>query len=127
MILRQLTFSSLAVNVYELDSYKLVGEGRIHGGRKTFPGRELTPTSLDIDFEYRGKNVSDTTWLNFYQACSHKFQGVKRPGLDLIFEIKMNIRVSLQSIAANEALMIVAGHDRNKGNRDHLVWHRMSD
>lgn len=79
--------------MYELDSYKKVGAGRIYGGRKSFPGREITPASLDIEFSYRGKNTSDTTWLKFYQACSHKYTGTTRPGLDLIFELRMGIKV----------------------------------
>jgi hypothetical protein len=88
----QYHFSAFDVNLYDLNTGKKVAEGGITGGRKTFPGREVTPTSLDLRFYYRGNNASDTTWKDFYNACSHKYSGVKRPGLDFTVEIKMDVR-----------------------------------
>lgn len=60
--------------------------------RRTFPGRATTPSVIDIDFFYRGRNDSDTTWLDFYNSCSHKYATVDRPGLDLSVVINMKIR-----------------------------------
>lgn len=80
------------VSLYDLNTGKKVAEGGLAGERRTFPGKKITPATVDLRFFYRGNNASDTTWQDFYNACAHKYNGVRRPGLDFTVEIKMAIR-----------------------------------
>lgn len=89
---QQFHFSSFSLNLYDLNTGKQVAQGDLGDGRRTFPGRKLTPTQLDVRFFYRGNNESDTTWKDYYNACAHKYDTVKRPGLDFTVELKMQIR-----------------------------------
>lgn len=88
----QFHFTSFMVSLYDLNTGKKVAEGGLAGERRTFPGKKITPATVDLRFFYRGNNASDTTWQDFYNACAHKYNGVRRPGLDFTVEIKMAIR-----------------------------------
>lgn len=105
-LIAQIHISDFELNVYDLDSYKRVGTGEIHGGRTSFPGRSLTPTLLNLNFDYRAKNDSDPTFINYYQACAHKYDTIKRPGLSIIVELKMGVR---GKIGKTQAATTVSG------------------
>lgn len=86
----QFHFTSFVVSLYDLNTSKKVAEGTMD--RRNFPGRKLTPATIDMRFFYRGNNDSDTTWKDFYNACAHMYNGVQRPGLDFTVEVKMGVR-----------------------------------
>ena len=75
-----------------MNTGKKVGDGGLSGDRTTFPGRDVTPVDLDLHFFYRANNVSDPTWQGFYQACSHKYPNVRRPGLRMTVEVDMSVK-----------------------------------
>lgn len=89
--LSQFHFSSFELMVFDLNTGKQVGTGGL-AGAATFSGRHLTATNLNVDFFYRGTNTSDTTWLDFYNACAHIYPTTTRPTLSLTVAIQMKIR-----------------------------------
>jgi hypothetical protein len=103
----QFHFSSFDLTVYDLDTGKKVGSGGLTD-RASFPGREITPTTLDINFYYRGTNVSDLTWVNFYNACQHKYQGTTRPNLGLVVQLKSKVRGLIGEKGASTTIPSIA-------------------
>lgn len=83
-------FTEFDATFYDLQTGKEVGQGTID--RTSFPGRATTPTLIDVTFNYRGRNDSDTTWVDFYNACAHKYSTVERPNLDLNIVLEMKVR-----------------------------------
>lgn len=103
----QFHFTQLEVGLYDLDTGKKVGSGGL-SDRSTFPGREITPTTLDLRFYYRGQNSTDLTWVGYRNACGHKSNGVKRPTLGLNVRIITRIRGMIGETGASTTLANIA-------------------
>jgi len=86
-----LTFNHLDAQVYDLNSFNLVGRG--HLNRTKLPANHFTNILMPINFTYVATNDSDQTWLNWYAACKNKIQysGGVRPGIQFRLNIDMDI------------------------------------
>ncbi|KAJ7162937.1 hypothetical protein C8R46DRAFT_1101923 [Mycena filopes] len=85
-----LHFQHLKAQVYDLDSGFQIGNGDWKGTlkQKAFPDLQIP-----INFTYSATNDSDTTWLNWYDACKNKdrFADGKRPGVRFRLILQMSI------------------------------------
>jgi len=86
-----LTFKRLDAQVYDLDSYRLVGTGYMN--RTTLPAKKFTSIKMPVNFTYVATNDSDLTWINWYNACKNRIQynGGSRPSLRFRLNIDMSI------------------------------------
>jgi len=86
-----LVFKSLDAQVYDLDSFRLVGKG--HMNHTKLPAHKFSDITMPLNFTYVATNDSDLTWISWYNACKSKIQytdGV-RPGLRFRINIDMDI------------------------------------
>ncbi|KAI9509980.1 hypothetical protein F5148DRAFT_1274975 [Russula earlei] len=86
-----LVFKHLDAQVYDLDSFRLVGTG--HLNHTKLPAKQFTDIQMPLNFTYLATNDSDLTWINWYNACKNKIQynGGVRPGLRFRLNIDMDI------------------------------------
>ncbi|KAI0299534.1 hypothetical protein BC826DRAFT_1117272 [Russula brevipes] len=86
-----LTFKHLDAQVYDLDSYRLVGTG--HMNRTTLSAKKFINIKMPVNFTYVATNDSDLTWINWYNACKNRIQynGGSRPSLRFRLNIDMSI------------------------------------
>jgi len=86
-----LVFKHLDAQVYDLDSFHLVGTGYLN--RTKVPAKSFSSIQMPINFTYVATNDSDQTWNNWYNACKNKAQytGGDRPGLRFRLNIDMSI------------------------------------
>lgn len=104
----QYHFSDFQATLYSVETGKEIGSGDLGEGRRTFPGRQLTYTTLDLHFQYDARNVSDPTWLEQYNACSHIYPSTPRPTMSFIVQIKMKIRGIIGSKGLSTTLSGIA-------------------
>jgi len=86
-----LTFKHLDAQVYDLDSFNLVGLG--HLTRTSLPAHHFSDIQMPLNFSYVATNDSDQTWINWYNACKNSIQYANgtRPGLRFRINIDMSI------------------------------------
>ncbi|KAI9453235.1 hypothetical protein BJY52DRAFT_1205520 [Lactarius psammicola] len=86
-----LVFKNLDAQLYDLDSFRLVGIG--HLNHTKLPAKKFSSIQMPVNFTYVATNDSDQTWINWYNACKNKAQytGGERPGLRFRLNIDMNI------------------------------------
>jgi len=86
-----LVFKRLDAQVYDLNSFRLVGLG--HMNRTTFPAKKFTNIQMPLNFSYVATNDSDLTWIDWYNACKNPIQYANgtRPGLQFRLNIDMQI------------------------------------
>jgi len=86
-----LVFNHLDAQVYDLDSFRLIGTG--HLNHTKLPAKAFTDLSLPLNFTYLATNDSDLTWINWYNACKNRIQytGGVRPGVQFRLNINMDI------------------------------------
>ncbi|KAI0246425.1 hypothetical protein BJV78DRAFT_1286451 [Lactifluus subvellereus] len=86
-----LVFKHLDAQVYDLDSFRLVGTG--HMNRTKLPAKTFTNIQMPLNFSYVATNDSDLTWINWYNACKNRIQynDGNRPGLRFRLNIIMSI------------------------------------
>jgi hypothetical protein len=75
-----LVFKHLDAQVYDLDSFHLVGSGYLNHTK--LKAQTFSSIQMPINFTYVATNDSDQTWTNWYNACKNKAQypGGDRPG-----------------------------------------------
>ncbi|KAJ7166370.1 hypothetical protein C8R43DRAFT_192939 [Mycena crocata] len=86
-----LNFQHLRAKVFDLDTGFLIGTGDL--GHKVLPAKGFPEIQLPLNFTYIATNASDTTWLNWYDACKNKdrFSDGKRPGVRFRLVLDMAI------------------------------------
>ncbi|KAK7023076.1 hypothetical protein R3P38DRAFT_2957394 [Favolaschia claudopus] len=86
-----LSFKHLRAKVFDLDTGFLIGTGDL--GHKTVPAKSFPEIQLPLNFTYIATNDSDTTWLNWYNACQSKSRvaGGQRPGVRFRLVLTMDI------------------------------------
>lgn len=86
-----LVFKHLDAQLYDLDSFNLVGTG--HFNHTKFPAKKFSNIQIPVNFTYVATNDSDQTWINWYNACRNKIQypGGVRPDLRFRLNIDMSI------------------------------------
>lgn len=86
-----LVFKHLDAQLYDLDSFRLVGTG--HLNHTKLPAKSFTSIQMPVNFTYLATNDSDQTWINWYNACKNKIQypGGSRPALRFRLNIDMSI------------------------------------
>ncbi|KAJ7868723.1 hypothetical protein B0H14DRAFT_2728654 [Mycena olivaceomarginata] len=74
-------FKHLRAKVYDLDTGFLIGSGDL--GHKVLPAKSFPNIQLPLNFTYVATNDSDTTWVNWYNACQNKgrIASGERPGV----------------------------------------------
>ena len=56
------------------------------------PAKTLYDFAMPVRFQYAAVNSSDTTWLDFYDACKHIFVGTERSSLLLRLELTLEAK-----------------------------------
>ncbi|KAI0298116.1 hypothetical protein B0F90DRAFT_1735099 [Multifurca ochricompacta] len=86
-----LVLKDLDAQVYDLDSFRLVGTG--HLNHTKLQAKTFTNILMPLNFTYLATNDSDQTWNNWYNACKNKIQytGGNRPGLRFRLNIDINV------------------------------------
>jgi hypothetical protein len=86
-----LVFKHLDAQVYDLDTFNLVGTGYLN--HTTLPAKSFSSIQMPINFTYVATNDSDQTWINWYNACKNKalYANDTRPGLQFRLNIGMSI------------------------------------
>jgi len=74
-------FKHLRATVYDLDTGFLIGNGDF--GHHILPAKSFPQIQIPLNFSYVATNDSDTTWLNWYDACKNtdRFADGQRPGV----------------------------------------------
>ena len=80
--------TSLTSQIYDLETNQLVGNGTWSGHLKA---KSQTQIKLPVTFAYAAINASDTTWLDFYDACAHIYPGTVRPTLNIRLHLDIKI------------------------------------
>ncbi|KAJ1303261.1 hypothetical protein OPQ81_011458 [Rhizoctonia solani] len=86
-----LHFNNIHATIYDVTTSRQVASGDLGG--YTVPAKAYTQIKVPVTFSYEAANSSDTTWLNFYNACKNKSQvtGGQRPGLQLRLVLELSI------------------------------------
>ncbi|KAF9068579.1 hypothetical protein BDP27DRAFT_1326954 [Rhodocollybia butyracea] len=86
-----LTFNHLRASVFDLDTGVQVGSGDL--GHRTFPAKTISSFQLPLNFTYLAVNDTDTTWLNWYNACRNAANdpGGVRPAVKFNIVLNMDI------------------------------------
>ncbi|KAH9175598.1 hypothetical protein EDB89DRAFT_323447 [Lactarius sanguifluus] len=89
-----LVFKHLDAQLYDLDSFHLVGTG--HLNRTKLPAKKFSNIQIPVNFTYVATNDSDQTWINWYNACKNKIQytGGVRP----VVRFRLNIDMSIAGL-----------------------------
>jgi hypothetical protein len=81
--------TTIDAKLFYIDEEKQVGTGKWNG---TMPAKALYDFQMPVRFHYEAINSSDTTWLDFYDACKHIFTGTERSTLLLRLELTLQAR-----------------------------------
>ncbi|CAE6463917.1 unnamed protein product [Rhizoctonia solani] len=86
-----LHFNNIHATIYDVTTSRQVASGDLGG--YTVPAKTYAEIQVPVTFSYEAANSSDTTWLNFYNACKSKSQvtGGQRPGLQLRLVLELSI------------------------------------
>ncbi|EAU86219.1 hypothetical protein CC1G_03430 [Coprinopsis cinerea okayama7 len=86
-----LNFRELKAEVFDLDTGRKVGTGDL--GSRRIPARGFPRILLPLNITYMAANDSDTTWMNWYDACKNRatyVDGKRRPlKFRMILEMKI--------------------------------------
>jgi len=86
-----LKITHMNVEVYDLDSNNMVGNGDLYG--LSLPAKKFVDIQMPVNFSYVADNSSDITWANWYNACKNRgiYADGKRPGLRFRLVLEMYI------------------------------------
>ncbi|KAJ7626634.1 hypothetical protein DFH06DRAFT_735290 [Mycena polygramma] len=84
-------FKHIRAKVFDLDTGFLIGTGDF--GHHVLPAKSFPDIQIPLNFSYVATNDSDTTWLNWYDACKNtdRFADGQRPGVRFRLELSMVI------------------------------------